>query len=217
MRRRSLLVPAKLKKLAALLAFVLLVLRVAHARADDVPRADAFSAFPLTTEAARALVQASWRASGLGATDAALDSLSSTARTSAWLPELRLHGARTDDDHTTFLYTDPSHLYQTSGAKITYEARLTWRFDRLLYSGDEPQIEHQRVVRIEARERLAHKTLEAFFTLERALADLGHAAPGSAESKEHAFRAFEAAATLDVLTGGWFSDALRGRAATPRR
>jgi hypothetical protein len=205
-------------RIAVLVLLLLAWITVAsRARADDVPRADAFAAFPLTTDAARALVQAAWRASGLGTTDAALDSLSSVARSSAWLPEVRLRADRTEDDHTTLFYADPPRLYQTQGAKMAYEARLTWRLDRLLYAGDEPQIEHQRVVRIEARERLAHKTLEAFFMLERSLQELGRAAPGSAEAKEHGFRAFEAAATLDVLTGGWFSDALRGRAAMPRR
>lgn len=187
------------------------------ARAQDSPPTDAFAAFPLSLASARALVRASWRASGLGETDAAMDSLSSSARTSAWLPELSLRGARTDEERTVFFVSDPTKQYQLGGLKGMYEARLTWRFDRLLYAGDEPQIEHQRVVRIEARERLAHKTLEAFFAMETALADLSRAAPGSVEAREHGFRAFEAAATLDVLTGGWFSEALRGRAATTKR
>jgi len=187
------------------------------ARAQDLPPSDAFAAFPLSLASARALVRAAWRASGLGETDASLDALASSSRSSAWLPELRLSGQRSDEDRTVFFISDPTKQYQIEGVRGTYEARLTWRFDRLLYGGDEPQIEHLRVERSEARQRLAHKTLEAFFAMETALADLARASPGSLEAREHGFRAFEAAATLEVLTGGWFSEALRGRAATPRR
>jgi hypothetical protein len=205
------------RRCAVLVSFLLVLVGASIARAEDAPPADAFAAFPLSLHSARALVHASWRASGLGETDAAMDSLAASARTSAWLPELRLRGERTDDDHTMAPHSDPTRLFQVIGVKSAYEARLTWHFDRLLYAGDEPQIERLRVVRIEARERLAHKTLEAFFALETSLAELARAAPGSLEAKAHGFRAFEAAATLDVLTGGWFSDALRGRAATTGR
>ena len=204
-------------RIVALAAFLLVVATAHRARAQDTLPTEAFAAFPLSLSSARALVRASWRASGLGETDAAMDALSQSARQSAWLPELRVRGDRTDDEHTTLFYTEPPRQFHVVGAKMAYEARLTWRFDRLLYAGDEPQIEHLRVVRIEARERLAHKTLEAFFALETSLADLARAPPGSLEAREHGFRAFEAAATLDVLTGGWFSEALRGRAATQRR
>lgn len=204
-------------RFVALASFVLVLGTASHARAQDSPPTDAFAAFPLSLSSARALVRAAFRASGLGETDAALDALSQTARQSAWLPELRVRADRTEDEHTTLYYSDPPREYHVAGTKMAYEARLVWRFDRLMYSGDEPQIEHLRVVRIEARERLAHKTLEAFFALETSLADLGRAQPGSLEAREHGFRAFEAAATLDVLTGGWFSEALRGRAATQRR
>ncbi len=204
-------------RVVALASFVLVLATASHARAQDSPPTDAFAAFPLSLSSARSLVRAAWRASGLGETDAAMDALSQSARSSAWVPELRVRSERTEDEHTTLYYSDPPRQYHVSGVKMAYEARLVWRFDKLIYAGDEPQIEHLRVTRIEARERLAHKTLEAFFALETSLADLGRAAPGSLEAREHGFRAFEAAATLDVLTGGWFSEALRGRAATQRR
>ena len=190
---------------------LLSLLFASRARAAGPP-ADAFRLFPLTTDAARALVAAALRASGLQTTDDRMDALEETARHSAWLPEVRFRVARTDDDHTTFLYTDPSHLYDTAGVRMMYEARLSWRLDRLIYSGDEPQIEHLRIVRIEARERLTQKTLDAFYVLERSLGDLARAPPGGRDAEDAGFRAFEAAATLDVLTAGWFSDALRGKA-----
>ena len=199
--------PARVCSLLFIASFGAMTTR---ALADDVPRADAFRAFPLTTDAARALVAAAFRASGLGTNDTNMDSLASSAHASAWLPEVRLQVERDEDDHSTFLIPDPTRPYQTSGFRMAYQARLSWRLDRLFYTGDEPQIEHLRVVRIEARERLAHRTLEAFFTLERELAALSRATPGTLDAQEHAFRAFEAAATLDVLTSGWFGEALRG-------
>jgi hypothetical protein len=183
------------------------------ARADP-PSAEPFRLFPLTPGAARALVAAALRASGLDTKDAMLDALAQSARSSAWLPEVRLRVSRTDDDHTTILFKDPTDPYATSGIKMMYEARLSWRLDRIVYSGDEAQIEHLRVVRIEARERIEKKTLETFFALERSLTDLAHATPQSREAEDAGFRAFEAAATLDVMTGGWFSDALRGKVST---
>jgi hypothetical protein len=183
------------------------------ARADP-PSADPFRLFPLTPAAARALVAAAWRASGLDTRDVVLDRLEDSSRSAAWLPELRLRVARTDDDHTTILFKDPTDPYNTSGVRMMYEARLSWRLDRLVYSGDEAQIEHLRVVRIEARERVEKKTLDTFFALERSLTDLSHATPQSREAEDAGFRAFEAAATLDVLTAGWFSEALRGKVPT---
>jgi hypothetical protein len=202
--------------IATLFALLSAWLMPCAARADP-PSAEPFRLFPLTPGAARALVAAALRASGLDTKDAALDALAQSSRSSAWLPELRLRVARTDDDHTTILFKDPTDPYATSGIKMTYEARLSWRLDRLVYSSDEVQIEHLRVVRIEARERLERKTLDTFFALERSLADLAHAAPQSREAEDAGFRAFEAAATLDVLTAGWFSDALRGKVSLPPR
>ena len=206
--RRSSLRPLVALFVVSLLLAAFLLPRGARA---DPPSAEPFRLFPLTPSAARALVSASLRASGLDTKDASLDALAQSARSSAWLPEVRFRVARTDEDHTTILFKDPTDPYDTSGVKMMVEARLSWRLDRIVYSGDEAQIEHLRVVRIEARERLMRKTLDTFFALERSLTDLAHAAPQSREAEDAGFRAFEAAATLDVLTAGWFSEALRGK------
>ena len=84
------------------------------------------------------------------------------------------------------------------------ELRLTWRLDRLLYAGDEPTLERVRLERLDARSRLATRTLEVLFTWERATVELRQATTGSPEETSARLRASEARATLDVLTAGWF-------------
>jgi hypothetical protein len=167
---------------------------------------------------AHACVAAAWRASGLGVDDERIDSLVSRSRASAWLPETRLRGMRllTDAAHTTTLTSaDGTTYYDAVGAHLLLELRLTWRFDRLLYGGEEASLERVRLERQEARSRLAARTLEALFAWERAAVDEREAIPGSHEALEAVLRASEAKATLDVLTGGWFSDEQRRRSEPP--
>lgn len=157
---------------------------------------------------ARSCVAAALRTSGLGVDDAKLDALVERARSSAWLPETRMRAMRlwTDADHTTTVAsTDTASLYEAVGANLMLELRLTWRFDRLLYAGDEPTLERVRLERQDARSRLATRVLEVLFAWERAQVAAAGAAAGSPEQVEARLRVAEAQATLDVLTGGWFS------------
>ena len=158
---------------------------------------------------ARACVAATLRASGLGTDDARLDELVARARESAWLPETRMRAMRlwTDAAHTTTVAaTDAATYYDALGANLVLELRFTWRFDRLLFAGDEPTIERIRLERQDARARLATRTLEALFAWQRALVQTRAAPADSPEAIESRLRAAEAAATLDVLTAGWFSE-----------
>lgn len=153
-------------------------------------------------------VIAAWRSAGLGTDDARIDSIISRSRESALLPEMRLRAMRlfTDAQHTTLLATtDATNYYDAIGANLVLEARLTWRLDRLVYAGDEPTLERVRLERQEARSRLGTKTLEALFAWERASLDEEDAGVGAREQREAALRTAQAASTLDVLTGGWFS------------
>ena len=111
-----------------------------------------------------------------------------------------------DASHATTLATtyDTSY-YDAIGANLVLEVRLTWRLDRLLYAGDEPTLERVRLERQDARARVAARTLEALFAWQRATAAEDSAAAATPEKTEAELRAAEAAATLDVLTGGWFS------------
>jgi hypothetical protein len=157
---------------------------------------------------ARKCVAAAWRSAGLGADDGRIDALISRSRASALLPETRLRAMRLWDDAshaTTLATTDNTSYYDAIGANLVLEVRLTWRLDRLLYAGDEPTLERVRLERQDARARVAARTLEALFAWERALVAEAGAASGSPEKADTQLRAAEAEATLDVLTGGWFS------------
>jgi hypothetical protein len=157
---------------------------------------------------ARTCVAAAWRTAGLGADDARIDELIARSRASALLPETRLRAMRLWDDAshaTTLATTDDTSYYDAIGANLVLELRLTWRLDRLLYAGDEPTLERVRLERQDARARVATRTLEALFVWQRAAVAEAGAAAGSPESVDAELRAAEAEATLDVLTGGWFS------------
>jgi hypothetical protein len=158
---------------------------------------------------ARDCVSAALRTSGLGTDDTRIDDLLSRARASAWLPETRMRAMRLwqDTNNTTVASTtDTPSFYDALGANLVLELRLTWRLDRLLFAGDEPTLERVRLERLDARTRLATRTLEVLFTWERATLDARTAAAGSREQADASLRAAEAHATLDVLTGGWFSE-----------
>jgi len=163
---------------------------------------------PLPPKLARSCVAAALRASGLGLDDAKLDALVTRARESAYFPETRLRAMRlwSDADHvTTLATTDTPNFYDAVGANLVLELRLTWRFDRLLYSGEESAIERVRLERQDARQRMATHVLEVLFAWQRAMVQAREAIVGTHEEAEAHLRIAETEATLDVLTAGWFS------------
>jgi hypothetical protein len=184
-------------------------------RIGDPPAPPATTAPPPERQAplaapplARKCVAAAWRTAGLGADDSRIDALISRSRASALLPETRLRAMRLWDDAahaTTLATTDDTSYYDAIGANLVLELRLTWRLDRILYAGDEPTLERVRLERQDARARVATRTLEALFAWQRAGVAEAGAAAGSAEKVDAELREAEAEATLDVLTGGWFS------------
>jgi hypothetical protein len=181
----------------------------------------------LTPRVARAAVEAAWRAAALDPDDARLDAIVARARWSAVLPETRLRAIRYDDQRlSTDASLDSSRLRDSTGANLGLEARLTWRFDRLLYADDEPAFERMRLERHDARARIAGRVLEALFHWQRAWLEVRWAQAASREAREPpgrpsrdeveaSLRVLEAEATLDVLTNGWFTST-RSRAAIPR-
>jgi hypothetical protein len=162
-------------------------------------------------------VEAAWRSASLAPDDARLDAIVSRARWSAVLPETRLRAIRYDDQRlSTDASADTSRLRDSTGANLGLEARLTWRLDRLLYADDEPAFERMRLERHDARARIAGRVLEALFHWQRAWLEVRAAQAASREAREPpnrpsrdeaeaSLRVAEAEATLDVLTGGWFS------------
>jgi hypothetical protein len=170
-------------------------------QAGDVAGHAAPPRLPLSRELARLAVNAAWRSSGLGADDARLESIVSRARWSALLPETRLRATRLLDDRTDT--ADPTSL--ATRQNLGLEARLTWRFDRLLYADEETSVERVRIDRGEARVRIATRVLSALASWQRAWVEGRRAAADSTDALDCALRTTEAEATLDVLTGGWFS------------
>lgn len=163
---------------------------------------------PVPPKLARSCVAAALRASGIGVDDARLDALVTRARESAYFPETRLRAMRlwSDADHvTTLATTDTPNFYDAVGANLVLELRLTWRLDRLLYSGEESSIERVRLERQDARARLATHVLEVLFAWQRATVQAREAIAGTREEAEAHLRIAETEATLDVLTAGWFS------------
>lgn len=158
---------------------------------------------------ARACVSAAWRAAGLGEDDDRIDGILTRARWSAILPEARFRAVRYANARFTYDATDDgAAAYDYTGANTGLEARLTWRFDRLVYANDEPQLERLRMDHLEVRHRIGQKVLEALFHWERALLDLRTLPPGQQGTRDEAdvyLRVVEAESALDVLTNGWFS------------
>jgi len=123
-----------------------------------------------------------------------------------------------DASHTTTaVTTDTSSVYDAVGANLVFELRLTWRFDRLLYAGDEPNIERVRLERQDARTRVATHVLEVLFNWQRMKIAAAEAPADSRERIEAHLRVAEAVATLDVLTGGWFSASEARQASQARK
>jgi hypothetical protein len=162
----------------------------------------------LTPRLARACVAAAWRAAGLGPDDARLEAIASRARWSAVLPEARLRAVRFEDARLSFdTGTETSRLRDSAGANIGFEARLTWRLDRLIFADDEPSFERMRIEHRDARARVAAKVLDALFHWQRATLDLRTLPPSQQKTRDEAdvvLRVVEAEAALDVLTNGWF-------------
>jgi hypothetical protein len=177
----------------------------------------------VSSRLARGCVDAAWRAQGLDVEEGRLDAIVTRARMSALLPEARLRAVRFEDARLSLdTSTDTSRWRDSAGANIGFEARLTWRFDRLVYADDEPSLERIRIEHRDARTRIAGKVIDALVHWQRAMLDFRTLSPtqlGTRDEADVSIRVVEAEAVLDVLTGGWFSvhkPRTRGGTAAPR-
>jgi hypothetical protein len=91
------------------------------------------------------------------------------------------------------------------GRSRTFEVRATWRLDRLLFDGREIQISTIDASRRRERRRLASYVIRAYFNWKKVTA-LATRVPA-----RYAIAAEAAAAELDALTDGWFSESLAER------
>ena len=162
---------------------------------------------PVTREVAKSMVAAAWRATGLATDDDRLESMLARTHSSALLPELHLRAARKIDDE---IYgptpADVSYSYAfPDRVENLFEARLTWKLDRLVYSNEEPSIERLRLERTDARARIAAHVIAVLSEWQRAWVDL-HTLPEDAPaSLDASMRMTDAEGALDVVTAGFFS------------
>jgi hypothetical protein len=159
----------------------------------------------VTPKVARAAVAAALRASGIGVDDARIDEMVARARKSAALPETRLRALRVlgNNEQANTLATSETY-YDTAAANLSFEVRLTWRLDRLVYADDEPTLERVRLETQEARAHLTTRVLEVLYAWQRAELELASAQVGSREEMDALLRELEAETTLDTMTAGWF-------------
>jgi hypothetical protein len=174
-------------------------------RASPTPAADP-PKLALDTALARSAVRAAWRVSGIEVNDARIDEMIARSRLSAVLPETRIRAMQliTDAEHTSSYVSSAGTIIDTAGSSLTLEARLTWRFDRLLYADDEGSLERLRMEREDARNRIGGRVLDLLFAWQRALLDVASSDAGSRAELEATLRRCQAEISLDVLTGGWF-------------
>jgi hypothetical protein len=180
--------------------------------AEEPPKGGRRSAPPPTprftprqlSHLAREALAAALRAQRLPERAAELDSLSARARSSALLPELRLRAARAQDESLRLTPTqdDPYRFTQDGGDDLVFEARATWKLDRLVFADEEIAVGRLALERERAAERLGMRIAELVLAWHHAVS----AAPsGDDSSRSRAeFERLAAEVSLDVATGGWF-------------
>lgn len=164
---------------------------------------------PLPANAVRALVAAAWKSAGVDR-DEALSDLAARARASALAPELRLRAYRAIDAGARLYRTEETADKATvsDGTQNVFEARLSWRLDRLVFADEEVAIERIRVERTELKQRIASKVVELAIRWQRARRAANDPELLPAERDEAAIVAVEALIGLDALTGGAASSIL---------
>lgn len=161
----------------------------------------------VTPQMARAAIAAALEHAGLDASTSRVDRLASRARNSSLLPELRLRVTRQLDDSQVLSPTeyDPDRVTATVKASWWFEARATFRLDKLVFADEEVALERMREERIEAGKKLRERVLTTLFAWQKALRLRDDPAAEPAAQMKAGLEVIEAEVTLDVLTGGWFS------------
>lgn len=174
----------------------------------------------LTPRLARGTVRHALASAGYFDWRTRLSSLSNRARSSASLPELRLRALRSSGETLRLTPTtdDPYRYTQAGASELAVEARLTWHLDRLVFSEQEVSIERLQNERDAAERHLIDHVLSrlALWQRSRVRAADVDSEPEVRETAE--LETIGAAVELDVLTDGWFSQAIgesEGEASSP--
>ncbi|MEI9948961.1 MAG: hypothetical protein WDO74_08250 [Pseudomonadota bacterium] len=168
------------------------------------------SAPVLSSKLARGSVRHALASAGYLTARSRLLSLAARARLSAVLPELGLRTLRSSGQLLRLTPTsdDPYRYTQAGTSELTLEARLTWHLDRLVFADEEVTLERLQIERDAAERRLIDYVLERLELWQRSRARAAdpNSEPEQRETAE--LTALAAAVELDVLTDGWFSQAI---------
>jgi hypothetical protein len=158
------------------------------------------------------LVRSSWRELGLDH-DERLADLAHRARVSAVLPELRLKVNRTTGQTVRLSPTldDPSRIEGSGDASMLYEARATWRLDRLVFADDEVTLERVRADRNDQRAKQTQRVIELISQWRKAVGRQIDPLTTSTEKLDAEAVIAATSAGLDALTAGEWSRQRRER------
>ena len=164
----------------------------------------------LTPRLARGAVRHALVTAGYLVTRSRLGSLSARARSSAALPELRLRTLHSTGQTLRLTPTsdDPYRYTQAGTSELAFEARLTWHLDRLVFADEEVSIERLQIERDAAERRLIDHVLTRLALWQRSLVRAADVDSDPEVRETAELEALGAAVELDVLTEGWFSQAI---------
>lgn len=137
-----------------------------------------------------------------------LDDLSTRARWSALLPEVRLRVARVVDEDRAFAPTeyDPERITSGNQESFWLEGRATFSLDRLVFASEEVPLERLRLDRVRMDRQHEIEALTWLRRFARATAILCTTDLDPDTAARSAGDQIEALLTLDALTAGWFQN-----------
>jgi hypothetical protein len=176
--------------------------------AEPTPPVVSFEQLRALSEFSRRATRTALAVAGAAAERRRLDSLSSRARASALLPEVRLRAVRNTDQALRWVPTtdDPYRVTQADGAGMILEASASFRLDRLLFAHEELLVERLRLRAGAVRLKLEARVEAALLGLFRARSMACASEPGDPAALTQVLKLLELFQELDALTAGWFSE-----------
>ncbi len=140
-----------------------------------------------------------------------LRSLADRARYAAGLPDVRLRGGTSADQSLRLAPTvsDPARYTQDGSKDLWFDAQLTWRLGRAVFSPEEVAVTRLRQARLRDRARIAERVARTLRQWRAAQLTLGDPLASPEQQRRALLDALEASALLDALTEGAFSLELR--------
>jgi hypothetical protein len=145
----------------------------------------------------------------VGADPARLESWRSRVRKAPWLPQLRTRVVRGFEDD---LLTNASGQTRVVDDDLTVEVRLHWDLDRLVFDRAELQVSRESALLAELRQDVVAEATRLYFKRRRLQVERILDPPPEGRARlEFQLRLEELTASLDGLTGGFFSRAIGSR------